>query len=147
MVYTNYLPATASSTAMVWYEHSSGTTATFVAGDSCTLVELQADNNGAGNISLNGTNEIISLAANTGVYEVTVFGDTEAPAAGDSTTLEILVNGVAFAYTNVAETNNQTGTWCDLIDTTGAAQTIEINRSSVTGTGRLNVKAKVVALG
>lgn len=145
MAYVNYLPPTQATT--VWYEHSSGTVATFVAGDRCLFTELRADNNGAGNISLNGATDTIQLAADTGTYKVLMTGDTEAPAAGDTTTLETLVTTVPFAYGNVSEVNNQTTVWCDLIDTAGAAQTVEINRSTVTGTGRLNVKVEVMALG
>ncbi len=129
------------------YGHTSGAAATFVAGDKATFTELRADNNGAGDISLDGSTSGIVLAADTGEYEVSIWADTEAPAAGDATTLEVLINGAAFSYMTVNEPGSQTASWMDLVDTTGAAQTIEVNRSSVTGTGRLDVKVKVEQLG
>jgi len=130
-----------------YFEHSSGAAATFSAGDKATFTELRADNNTAGDISLDGATSGIVLAADTGEYEVSIWADTEAPAAGDATTLEVLINGAAFSYMTVNEPSSQTASWLDLVDTTGAAQTIEVNRSSVTGTGRLDVKVKVEQLG
>ncbi len=137
----------AAGEAVVHYGHNSGAVATFVADDRVLFTELNAANNGAGVVSLNGATDTVTLAADTGVYEVTVFADTEAPAAGDATTVSVLVDGVAFTFFDVTETGNQVGAWCDLIDTAGAAKTVEVNRASVTGTGRLNVKTKVTGLG
>ncbi len=133
--------------ASVRYNHTSGGAATFVAGDKALFTQLRADNNAAGDISLDGATSGIVLAADTGEYEVSIWADTESPAAGDATTLEVLVNGAAFSYMTVNEPSSQTASWMDLVDTTGAAQTIKVNRSSVTGTGRLDVKVKVEQLG
>lgn len=146
MPYTEYLRPAAAATA-VWYKHGSPVASTFTAGTLCTFTEEASTNNGAGNISLDAATDTVTLAADTGKYEVMMVGDVEAPAAGDSTTLSVLVSGGIYGFANVTETGQQTATWCDIVDTAGAAQTIEVDRFSVTGSGRLDVKLKITALG
>ena len=130
-----------------YYEHSSGTTGTFTAGTRLGHTLFQANYLTGTEISLNGTNDGIVLEADSGRYHVLAVVDTEAPAAGDATTIEVLVNTVAFGYFNVTEPGQQVGAWQDFLDTAGAAQTIELNRSSVTGTGRVCATVVVRRIG
>jgi len=138
--------ATGAVQPTVWFKHSSAPTDTFTDGDNCVFTQERADNNGAGNIGLSADGETIELAANTGQYEVTVFADTEAPANGDSTTVYVLVDAAAFTIMDISLTQNQTGSWSALLDTTGAQRDVQVQRAIITGTGRLDVQTKVVAL-
>ncbi len=133
--------------AEAFYEHSSGTVGTFAAGSRLDYTLFQANYLTGTEIALNGTNNGIVLEADSGKYHILAVVDTEAPAAGDSTTIEILVNAGAFSYFNVSEVGNEVGTWQDYLDTAGAAQTVELNRFSVTGTGRVCATVTVKKIG
>ena len=142
----NWVEVGAPRLARVWYEHASIVGNTYTAGTRATFVALRSINNTT-QITLNGATNLITLAANTGWYKVTVWADTEGPAAGDATTVSVLVDGVTWSNFNVTEPDHQTGSWLDVLDTTGAPVTVEVNRLSVTGTGRLDVKVEVEQLG
>lgn len=139
------LPNPADLPEGAFYSHLSGAAATFIAGDRLDLTLVQANDVGS-NVTLSGSTDLV-LAAGTGKYRAVVTVGTEAPAGGDVAVTEVLANSAQLGTLRVEQGGQQSASWQGFIDTSGAAQTIELNRLSVVGTGRLNGSVSIERVG
>lgn len=136
-----------SGQPVAWFQHTSSSASTYVAGQKATFGTIQANNNADGDISRDATGEIITVAADTGIYQVEVWASPEDPLPGDVTTLSFLHAGGTDAELTVGEATSQSTSWMGIYFSDGGQLDFEVDRLSVTGSGRVDVKVRVERIG